>query len=202
MDDVFYKCVRPILYIFIKLYRPIYIGLENIPKNKSFILVGNHTSYLDPILVASTTKECVHFFAKDSLYKGIKKPLFKTLGIIPVDSTKKDKNALNLGIKYLNDNKVIGIFPEGTINKTNEKIMKFKYGSVKMSKETGKLIVPFAINGKYKFLRKNVSITISKPYFVKDDLEIENEKLMEIVKNMISKDDVNEWIIWKIRKYY
>ena len=192
MDNIFYKCVRPILYVFIKLYRPTYIGLENIPKDKSFILAGNHTSYLDPILVASTTKECVHFFAKDSLYKGIKKPLFKSLGIIPVNRNIKDKNALNLGIKYLNDNKVIGIFPEGTINKTSEKIMKFKYGAVKMSKETGKLIVPFAINNEYKFLRKSVSITIGTPYVVTDDLGSANEKLMEIVKNMIKKEDVNE----------
>lgn len=174
------------------MYRPTYIGLENIPKDKSFILAGNHTSYLDPILVASTTKECVHFFAKNSLYKGIKKPLFKSLGIIPVDRTIKDKNALNMGIKYLNDDKVIGIFPEGTINKTNDKIMEFKYGAVKMSKETNKLIVPFAINNKYKFLKKGVSITIGKPYIVKNDLESENKKLMEIVKNMIVKEDVNE----------
>ena len=120
MKDIFYKGVRPILKVFISLYKPTYIGLENIPKHGAFILAGNHTSYLDPILVASTTKECVHFFAKDSLYKGIKKPLFKALGIIPVDRTKKDKNALSLGIKYLNNNSVIGIFPEGTINKTNK----------------------------------------------------------------------------------
>ena len=139
MEDMFYKSVRPILKLFIKLYKPTYIGIENIPENKSFILVGNHTSYLDPLLVASTTDECVHFFAKNSLYKGIKKPLFKALGIIPVNRKIKDKNALNLGIKYLNDNKVIGIFPEGTINKTNKKIMNFKYGAVKMSKETGKI---------------------------------------------------------------
>ena len=192
MEDIFYKSVRPILKVFISMYKPTYIGLENIPKDKSFILVGNHTSYLDPLLVASTTKECVHFFAKDSLYKGIKKPLFKALGIIPVNRSIKDKNALYLGIKYLNDNKVIGIFPEGTINKTDKKIMDFKYGAVKMSKETNKLLVPFAINNKYKFLRKSVSITIGKPYIVKDNLEIENKKLMEIVKNMIEKDDVDE----------
>ena len=192
MENRFYKSIRPLLKLFINMYRPTYIGLENIPKDKSFILAGNHTSYLDPILVASTTKECVHFFAKNSLYKGIKKPLFKSLGIIPVDRTIKDKNALNMGIKYLNDDKVIGIFPEGTINKTNDKIMEFKYGAVKMSKETNKLIVPFAINNKYKFLKKGVSITIGKPYIVKNDLESENKKLMEIVKNMIVKEDVNE----------
>lgn len=187
MEDIFYKSVRPILKLFISLYKPIYIGLENIPKGKSFILVGNHTSYLDPLLVASTTKECVHFFAKDSLYKGLKKPLFKGLGIIPVDRTKKDKNALNLGITYLNENKVIGIFPEGTINKTDKKILDFKYGAVKIAKVTGKIIVPFAINNKYKFLRKSVSITIGKPYIVNNDLEKENKILMKKIENMIKR---------------
>ena len=183
--DILYKCIRPILYVFIKMYRPTYVGLENIPKDRNFILAGNHTSYLDAILVASTTKKCVHFFAKDSLYKGYKKIIFKNLGIIPVDRSKKDKNALNLGIKYLNDNAVIGIFPEGTINKTNDLIMKFKYGAVKMSKETGRQIVPFAIKNEYKFLKKSVSITIGKPYLVKDDLEKENEILMNKVKEVI-----------------
>lgn len=185
MDNTLYKYVRPILYVFIKMYKPTYIGLENIPNSDSFILAGNHTSYLDPILVASTTKKCVHFFTKDSLYKGYKKLIFKHLGIIPVDRTKKDKSALNLGIKYLNDNKVIGIFPEGTINKTDDLIMKFKYGAVKMAKETGKQIVPFAIKNKYKFLRKSVSITVGKPYIVKSDLEQENEILMNKVKEML-----------------
>lgn len=185
MDNTLYKCIRPILYVFIKMYRPVYIGLENIPNSDSFILAGNHTSYLDPILVASTTKKCVHFFAKDSLYKGYKKLIFKHLGIIPVDRTKKDKNALNLGIKYLNDNNVVGIFPEGTINKTDDLIMKFKIGAVKMSKETGKQIVPFAIKNEYKFLRKSVSITIGKPYVVTGDLEKENEILMNKVIDLL-----------------
>lgn len=185
MEPVLYKCVRPILYVFIKMYKPTYIGIENIPKEGGFILAGNHTSYLDPILVASTTKRCVHFFSKDSLYKGFKKLIFKNMGIIPVDRTKKDKNALNLGIKYLNNDYVVGIFPEGTINKTSELIMNFKYGAVKMSKETQKQIVPFAIVNKYKFLKRSVVIVIGKPYLVKGDLKNENEKLMSKVKQMI-----------------
>ena len=45
---------------------------------------------------------------------------------------------------------------------------------------------------KYKFLRKSVSITIGKPYLIKDNLEKENKLLMEKVKDMIEKEDVNE----------
>lgn len=184
-EPYFYKLVRPVLYIFINLYRPTYIGLENISDNENFILVGNHTSYLDPILVASTTKKCVHFLAKDSLYKGIKKPLFKSLGIIPVNRKIKDKNALNKAIECLNSGYVIGIFPEGTINKTKDIIMSFKYGAIKMAKETNTKIIPFGIKNKYKFLRKSVIINIGKPYLVKEVNEKENIKLMNKVKYLL-----------------
>lgn len=180
-----YKITRPFLKLFINLYRPTYINKEYIPKNTNYILAGNHTSYLDPILVASSTNDYVHFFAKDSLYKGIKKPIFKSFGIIPVNRKIKDKTALKQGIKYLKEGKIIGIFPEGTINKTDDLIMNFKYGAVKMSKDANTLLVPFAIKNRYKFLKKSVKIIFDKPYFVKDDLEIENNILMEKVKNML-----------------
>ncbi len=188
-DRQFYKIVRPILALFIKMYKPIIIGKENIPDEGRVILAGNHTSYLDPLLVAYSTKRCVHFFAKDSLYKGIKKPIFKGLGIIPVNRSIKDKNSLNMGINALNNNLVIGIFPEGTINKTNDIIMPFKFGAVKMSFETKTKIIPFAITNKYKLFKKNVKIEFGKPYTIEDnDLEKANKNLESIVTNIIIKN--------------
>ena len=187
-DPIFYKITRPILAIFIKLYRPTIIGKEFIPKEGRVILAGNHTSYLDPLLVAYGTKRCVHYFAKDSLYKGIKKPIFKGLGIIPVNRKIKDKNSLYKGIDVLNNDLVVGIFPEGTINKTDDIVMNFKFGAVKMAYETNSKIVPFSITHKYKFLKKSVKIEYGKPYNVSRDLKKENDILMKKVKTMIIKN--------------
>ena len=187
-DPIFYKITRPILSIFIKLYRPTIIGKEFIPKEGRVILAGNHTSYLDPLLVAYGTKGCVHYFAKDSLYKGIKKPIFKGLGIIPVNRKIKDKNSLYKGIDVLNNDLVVGIFPEGTINKTDDIVMNFKFGAVKMAYETNSKIVPFSITHKYKFLKKSVKIEYGKPYNVSSDLKKENDILMKKVKTMIIKN--------------
>ena len=187
-DPIFYKITRPILSIFIKLYRPTIIGKEFIPKEGRVILAGNHTSYLDPLLVAYGTKRCVHYFAKDSLYKGIKKPIFKGLGIIPVNRKVKDKNSLYKGIDVLNNDLVVGIFPEGTINKTDDIVMNFKFGAVKMAYETNSKIVPFSITHKYKFLKKSVKIEYGKPYNVSSDLKKENDILMKKVKTMIIKN--------------
>lgn len=176
-EPILYKILIPIDKIFIKLYRPTYIGLENIPKNKAFILAGNHTSKLDPLLLMSSTNRCIHFLAKIELFKGIKKIFFQNLGIIPVDRSKKNPEAINKANEYLQNNMVIGLFPESTINKTKNIIMPFKYGAVKMAKDTNCYIVPFAITNKYQLFKKSVSISFGKPYKTNDTIEKENKKL-------------------------
>ena len=85
----------------------------------------------------------------------------------------------------LKNNEVLGIFPEGTVNKTNEIVLPFKYGAVSFAKKTNAYIVPFAITGKYKIFRRSIKITYGKPYKVKQDLEVENNRLMNTVKRMI-----------------
>lgn len=186
MKDTFlYKIIRPMDKVFMKLYRPTYIGLENIPKDGSFILAGNHTSKLDPLLLVSSTKRCIHFLSKIELFKGIKKYFFIGMGMIPVDRKRKNPEVIDLANKYLMDNKVIGIFPEGTINRTDDIIMPFKYGAVRMAMDTDSYIVPFAITNEYKFLKKSVIISFGKPYKVVKDIESENKKLENKVIELI-----------------
>ena len=187
-DPVFYKIVRPIIkFLFIVIYRPKIINSEKIPKNGRIILAGNHTNNFDCLLLISSTKRVIHFLAKDSLYKGFKKIIFKNMGIIPVDRKKHDKNVINISEEVLNNNGVIGIFPEGTINRTDKIILPFKYGAVKMSKDTNSYIIPFCITGKYKIFGSNLQIEFLDAYKLNSDsnLEDENKKLMEIVSEKL-----------------
>ena len=162
-EPILYKLLIPLDKLFMKLYRPTYIGKENIPKEQSVILAGNHTSKLDPLLLMSSTNRCIHFLAKIELFKGIKKIFFKNVGIIPVDRKRKNPEAINLANKYLEDNKVIGIFPESTI-------------------------ITFSITKKYKLFKKSVTICFDKPYKVKDDIEKENKILEEKVIELIRRN--------------
>ncbi len=186
-EPLLYKIVRPIINIFTKVvFRPTYIGLENIPKDGRVVLAGNHTNNLDCILLISSTKRIIHYLAKDSLIKGKLSPIFKGMGIIPVNRTIHDKNALKSAIMTLEEDKVIGIFPEGTINRTDDIIMPFKIGAVKMSKETNSNIVPFVITGKYKAFRKSITVEFLKPIEIKsDNLTEENNHLMNIISTKL-----------------
>lgn len=184
MDAVLYRIVRPVITLLFKIiYRPKYQGLENIPKEGNFVLAGNHTHNFDCLFLISSTKRTIHFLAKDSLVKGMKRFIFIPMGIIPVNRKVHDKNALNSAISILNEGNVIGIFPEGTYHKKEGELLPFKIGAVKMSQDTKSLLVPFIITGKYKPFQKGLEIKFLKPYQVKEDLEIENERLKRFIQN-------------------
>jgi len=186
---IVYRILRPVITFFVKIvFRPKIIGRENILKNGSLVLAGNHTNYLDCVLLISCTKRTIHFMAKDELSKGFFGNFFKKMGLIFVDRKNKDKKSLNEAIKCLENNEVIGIFPEGTINRTDNAILPFKFGAVKMANVTNSYIVPFVITGKYKIFGERITIYFDKPYKVSDELEYEKTKLEKIISDKLEKE--------------
>ena len=184
-DPLLYRILLPLDKLVMSLYRVQYQGLENIPKNGAFILAGNHTSNLDPLLLMSTTNRTLHFLAKIELCRGIKKYFFSGVGIIPVDRSKTNPLAIATSNEYLNSGSTIAIFPEATINRTNDIIMPFKKGAVRLASETNSPIIPFSITGKYKFLRKSITICFDTPYYVSGDYEKDNIELQNKVISLI-----------------
>ena len=182
-ESKLYIVLRPIVSFLAKiLLTPKYEGLENIPKKGRVVLAGNHTHNFDCIILASSTKRPIHFLAKSELFVGIKKILFSNLGLIPVNRQVKDSNVLKTANNYLNNEKVIGIFPEGTTEK-GRGLLPFKIGAVKMAKDTNSMIVPFVITGKYTLFSRNLKIKFLKPYKIKNnDLDKENEILRSKIK--------------------
>ena len=185
MDVVLYRFLRPIIKILMTLiYHPKYVGLDNIPKEGSIVLSGNHTSNLDCCLLISSTKRTIHFLAKDSLSKGLKGLLFKNMGLIFVNRRIRDKKALYSAIDVLKEGKVIGIFPESTINKSKDLTLPFKIGSVKMAHDTDSYLIPFVITGKFKAFG-GIRIEFLKPYKIGDNLTEENTKLRVLIEEKL-----------------
>lgn len=187
-EPILYRIVRPIIKILFNiLYRPTYKGLENIPKSGKIVLAGNHTNNLDCLLLISSTRRTIHFLAKEELMKGYKKIVFKNMGIIPVNRKIHDKDALSQAINILKEEKVVGIFPEGTINKTKDIIMPFKIGAVKMAHDTNSKIVCFTITGKYELFKRSINIEYYNPYNISEDLTTENKLLMHKIESELMK---------------
>lgn len=183
-----YKLGRFILGPIFKLYyNPKIIGKENIPKEGSIVIAGNHKHLYDQCLTIIATKRGIHYMAKSEYFLNKKVSwFFKSTGCISVDRKRKDSEAMKKALEVLNDGGIIGIFPEGTRNRTKNILLPFKFGAVSMASKTDSYIVPFGISGDYTFRSKNLAIRYGKPFKVNDmTLECANEKLYNEVKSLI-----------------
>ncbi len=188
MKYIFYKITKFIVSPFIWLiYSPKIEGLNNIPKSGKVILAGNHKSNLDALIMIYAPKRVVHMMAKKELFNNFfTRWFFKSMACISVDRSIHDSKAKSKAVLVLENNEVLGIFPEGTVNRTNNVILPFKYGAVSFASKTNSCIVPFSITGSYK--KRNIKIKYSKPYKVGNDLEKENIKLQNKIIKLIEEE--------------
>ena len=121
-----YRFMKPILgRLFKWYYNPTIIGKENIPKEGSILVVGNHIHVLDQCLVIIATKRPLHYMTKREYFDNKKIAwFFKLAGCIPVDRKIKDNVATSKALDVLNNGFALGLFPEGTRNGLKEERLK------------------------------------------------------------------------------
>lgn len=186
--EIGYSLLTPIMRVLFRFYyNPKIINKEVIPKEGPILIVGNHKHIYDQCLTIMATKRVIHYMAKKEYFDGKMAWFFKLVGCIPVDRSIKDHNATNKALKVLNSGGAIGLFPEGTRNKTKDVfLLPFKFGTVSMAKKTNATIIPFGLTGDYKFRSKNLTIRYGTPFKVGEmDLEDANKKLYEEVERLM-----------------
>ena len=185
-----YRFLRAVLLpVFKFYYNPKIYGKENIPKEGNILICGNHKHIMDQCMPIMGTKRMIHWMAKREYFDDKKVAwFFKMSGCISVDRSIHDDVAKGKALDVLKDGGAIGLFPEGTRNKTDAFLLPFKFGAVSMAKKTNSLIVPFGISGDYKFRNKNLRVHVGKPFSIdKMSLEEANKKLEKEIGKLIRK---------------
>ena len=166
---MFYRIMRWIVYPFIHIFMRVERhGMENIPKNKGYILAANHVSIADMFAIAVPVKGQICYMAKEEIFKvPVVKWLFKALGCFAVRRGKGDTEAIDKACNIVNSGKVLGIFPEGTRSKTGE-LGKAKAGVALIAMQTKADILPVSIKystGRFKlFCKATVRVGELIPY--------------------------------------
>ena len=115
-----YRVARGIAWLLCRIFMPVtYHGLENAQGDAPYILISNHNSMVDPILIAwGCFRYQIRFLGKKELESvPILRWLFSKLKMIPVDRHNMDMHAVRSCLKTLKEGHVLGIFPEGTRHK-------------------------------------------------------------------------------------
>ena len=188
-NERFYKFIKPILGLIFKLYyHPTIIGKENFPSDGAMIVAGNHIHVMDQCGPILATKRPIHYMAKKEYFDGKFAWFFRSCGCISVNRSIHDEEAKVKALQVLSEGKALGIFPEGTRNKTEAFLLPFKFGCVSMAKKMDAYIVPFAVTGEYKFRSKNLTYRIGKPFKVTNmELASANKRLEKVIRDLKNK---------------
>ncbi len=122
-------------------------GTDKVPLTGPVIIAANHVSNWDPIVVALVLKRPIHFMGKEQLFKyKISDTLISSLNAFPVKKGTPDRKAIRHALKVLEEDKVLGIFPEGMRNKTGEEL-KAQSGVAMIALKSGAPVIPVACIG-------------------------------------------------------
>jgi len=160
-------------------YRFVVHGIENIPQSGGVLLLGNHISWIDWLVLQAASPRSIKFVMDKDIYERSRaKWLLKRLNMIPI-SGRFGKSAIEEVRRRLNDSEVIALFPEGRIS-YNGQLGEFKRGFELIMREMECPIVPFYIHGLWgsTFSRANKHYKIISKYGARRDVGVYFGKTM------------------------
>ncbi|MFI4862008.1 MAG: lysophospholipid acyltransferase family protein [Phycisphaerales bacterium JB063] len=131
-------------------YRFRFFGQHHIPKTGPVLLVSNHQSMLDPIIVGiGSSHRQFYAMARKTLWNNkLLGHMMNTLNAIPVDQDKPDASTMKRCIDILKQNHALLIFPEGARTLTGQ-TEPFEPGLMLIIKRAKPTIIPVALEGAY-----------------------------------------------------
>ncbi|HEV2786081.1 MAG TPA: lysophospholipid acyltransferase family protein [Solirubrobacteraceae bacterium] len=124
-------------------------GLEHVPATGPMLLVGNHDSYWDPVVIgiAAIKRRQIRALSKSTLWnvKGLNK-ILDGMGQIPIVRGTSDARALDRAIEELRGGSCVGIFPEGTRSLGRKLRPRSGFGRLAAAVPEA-VIVPVAVTG-------------------------------------------------------
>ena len=162
-------------------------GLENIPKDKSFLVIPNHISNFDPPMIAAFLPVNMAYMAKESLFKvPVVNWVIKSFNAFPVKRSGNDIAAVKLAIKILKDGQSLTMFPEGKRVKTPGVLGEGKLGAAMIASKAGVGFLPVGINATYRF-RSKVKLTVGEyiDFSEYHEKRLSSEALQQVTNEML-----------------
>lgn len=124
-------------------------GLENIPRQGAFLLISNHQSFLDPILVQAVCPRIVHSMAKSTQFGSRPfRKLLTQLYSFPVRRFEVDPQAVRQVLRRLRQGNGVVIYIEGE-RSWDGQLQSPRLGTVRLALKAGVPIVPVRVDGAY-----------------------------------------------------
>lgn len=167
------------------LYRVSVTGRQHIPEQDAALIVANHVSYVDALILMGTSTRPVRFVMDKSISElPVLKYVFRHAGVIPICSPRKCAETYKRAFKQieqaLNNDEVVCIFPEGRLT-SNGELGEFRPGVEKILKRTPVPVIPMALKGLWGsfFSHKNGHALTKRPTRFWSRIEVNIGELLQ-----------------------
>ena len=149
--------MRFLVWILIhSVYRLRKIGLERIPQEGPAILVCNHVSYVDALVITAACRRPIRWVMDYRIFKvPVLSFFFRTARAIPIAPGKEDRELLEQAYeqigKELAAGELVGLFPEGRLTRDGE-MSEFRGGVMRILEKAPVPVVPMALSGLWQSL--------------------------------------------------
>ena len=119
-----------------------------LPGEGAVLLVANHVSGLDPLLMIAACRRPVRFMIAVEQYNRLGlRWFFKAIGCIPVDRDKRPERAFRAALRALADGEVVALFPQGAIHHGHMPPRRLKGGVARLAALSGAPVYPVKVSG-------------------------------------------------------
>jgi 1-acyl-sn-glycerol-3-phosphate acyltransferase len=151
------------------VYRLEKSGLEKIPDEGAALIVCNHVSFVDALVIAAACPRPIRFVMDHRIFKlPVLSFVFRTSRTIPIAPAREDPAMMERAFaevaNALKEGDVVGIFPEGRITDNGE-LYPFRPGIKRILEATPVPVVPMALRGLWgSFFSRKGGAAMSKPW--------------------------------------
>jgi 1-acyl-sn-glycerol-3-phosphate acyltransferase len=151
------------------VYRVRKTGLEHIPEEGPAVVVCNHVSFVDAVVIMAACRRPIRFVMDHNIFRiPVLSFIFRTGGAIPIASRKDDpammERAFAAVAEALREGQLVGVFPEGRITDTGD-IQRFRPGIRRILDTTPVPVVPMALSGLWgSFFSRKGGAAMTRPF--------------------------------------
>lgn len=173
--------IKPLFYVYFNIQ---VLDKPKVIEDRRLILAGNHSSWIDPFFFAIAYNRQISFLAKEELFKWWPmRKLLLAIGMYPVKRGSPDRKAISFAIKILENDKCLGIFPEGTRNK--DSLGEGHNGTSYFAYKTGSDILPLVIHNRSNKFRSKVIIKYGSLIKVDKAKRVRKSELNSLTENLM-----------------
>lgn len=196
-----YRLIQMIVWLVLPLQVRLHVaGARNLPDTEPALLISNHLSPVDPLVIGAQLRRPLRILAKSEMFEWpVMGGLARMCGVVPIQRGEWDLTAFAALQEALSQRQCVLIFPEGTYPKPPHPaaMLPFKTGAVWLAARTGARVVPVAVWGSERvwlpgrgwrlWSRPVVHVRIGKAYLLQRPADLSSQAELQPIADEMAR---------------